>query len=141
MMRAVGLVPLMSDTRISPHATPLVREIHRRMVEAGLNPFSLAAKTGRGESYFRDMFRGRSRSPNLEFLPSIAAALGCKEEDLLRPGKAEGRPGPSGQSNEVTEAALLGFWRMLTEQGQRRVMEVVIQEAFRLLREKPSGRE
>lgn len=136
MMRVVGLLSGMSDPKLSPHATPLVREIYRRMIEVGLNPFSLAQRTGRGESYYRDLFRGKSRSPNLEFLPSIAAALGCKEEDLLRPRKADSGPSPGGEPDEVNEVALLGFWRMLTEQGKRRVMEVVIREAWLILNSK-----
>ena len=135
-MRVMGLIPNMSDTKISPHASPLVREIYRRMVEAGLNPFSLAQKTGRGESYFRDMFRGKSRSPNVEFLPSIAAALGCKEEDLLRPKQADGAPGPGGEPDEVSEIALLRLWRVLPDPLKREVMELVLQKAFQTLRDK-----
>lgn len=136
VLSAVGIIRGMSASRLSPDVPPLVREIHRRMVEAGLNPYSLAQKVGRGESYFRDLFRGKSRTVSGEFLPSIAAALGCSEEDLLRPGKADSGPSPGGEPDEVKEAALLGFWRMLTEQGQRRVMELIIREAFSILNNK-----
>lgn len=134
---AAGILPIMADPpKLSPHATPLVREIYRRMVEVGLNPFSLAQKTGRGESYFRDMFRGKSRSPNLEFLPAIAAALGCKEEDLLRPRQADDAPGPGGEPDEVSEVALLSLWRVLPDPVKRDVMELVLQKAFQSLRDK-----
>lgn len=137
MLAGVGLLPKMSDPpRLSPYATPLVREIYRRMVAAGLNPFSLAQRTGRGESYYRDLFRGKSRSPNLEYLPAIAEALGCKEEDLLRPGKADSQPSPSDEVDQTNEIALLGLWRVLTGQGKRRVMEVLLREATQILRDR-----
>ena len=140
MLRAVGLIPVMSDNgRVSPHVTPLVREIYRRMVAAGLTASSLAAKIGRNESYFRDLFRGRSRAPSADFLPAIAEALGCEVAELVHPGEPGGQPGAGGEAYQPDEVALIGFWRVLSVEGKHRVMRAIIREANRAIRGEGEG--
>ena len=116
----------MSDTKLGPNVTPLVREIHRRMVELGLNAASLSLSIGRNQTYFRDLFSGRSRAPNVEFLPAIADALGCDINDLLNPGTAGEEPGVHSEVYEPDERALIGFWRMLRTPAKHRILNAII---------------
>ena len=139
MLRAVGLIPKMSDQRLAPHVSPLVREIYRRMTEAGLTATTLAAKVGRNESYFRDLFRGRSRAPSADYLPAIAAALDCEVTDLVHPGESGSEPSTHGDIYQPDEVALIGFWRVLSDAGKHRVMRAIIREANRAIRGEPEN--
>ena len=136
---AVGIMQPMSDLKLAPHVTPLVREIYRRMTELGLNATALAAKTGRNESYFRDLFRGKSRAPNAEYLPAIAEALDCEMVDLLNPGEPGGQPVAGSEINEPEEVALIGLWRRLSLAGKGRMMRAILREAERAMRGMPEG--
>lgn len=129
----------MSDQRLAPSVSHLVRAIFSRMVRLGLTPASLAAKTGRNATYFRDLFQGRSRAPSAQYLPAIAAALECEVADLLHPREPGSEPGARGDVYELEEIALIGFWRVLSDAGRRRVMRAIIREADKAARGEPEG--
>ena len=136
----VGSIPdMLSDPRLDPGASRLVREIFRRMNLLGLTPTSLAAKTGRNATYFRDLFQGRSAAPSTKFLPAIAEALECEVTDLLNPREPGIQPTDQGDTDKLDEIALIGFWRSLSDAGKRRVMRSIIREADRARRGEPEG--
>lgn len=136
----VGLLPdMLSDPRLDPGASRLVREIFRRMNLLGLTPTSLAAKTGRNATYFRDLFQGRSAAPSTKFLPAIAEALECEVADLLNPREPGSEPTAHGDTDKLDEIALIGFWRSLSEDGKRRVLRSIIREANRARKGEPEG--
>jgi transcriptional regulator with XRE-family HTH domain len=86
------------DPQLWPAASPLAREIHRRMRATGLSAIALSSMIGANKSYFRDLFEGRARTPNLKFLPAIAAALGCEVSDLLQGTEREAAAGDEAES-------------------------------------------
>ena len=140
MSEVVGLIPEMSDAKLSPSVSPLVRAIYMRMIELGLTPSSLAARTGRNQTYFRDLFLGRSRAPSAQYLPAIAAALECEVADLLgAPGETGTQPSAHGEIYQPDEVALIGFWRVLSSAGKHRVMRAIIREANRAMRGEPEA--
>jgi len=115
--------------RLAPSASPQVRAIYERMMKLGLTPTSLAAAIGRNETYFRDLFQGRSSTPSIKYLPAIAEALQCEVSDLLEPGKAGGKPSAGGEAYELDEVALIGLYRLLNEEEKRHIMRTIIREA------------
>jgi len=137
----VGLIPGMSDPRLGANVSPLVRAIFARMNQLGLTPFSLAAKTGRNATYFRDLFQGRSAAPSTKFLPAIAAALECEVADLLKPESACAEPNVDGEVYKADEIALLTFWRGLSPAAKARVMRAIIREGTKVRQGKPETSE
>jgi transcriptional regulator with XRE-family HTH domain len=134
----MGSIPEMSDPRLDPAVSRLVRAIFTRMNRLGLTPTSLALRAGRNPTYFRDLFQGRSSAPSGKYLPAIAQALECEVADLLNdPGAASGQPGARGEVYQPDEIALLGFWRVLSDAGKQRVMRAIIREANRVMRGEP----
>lgn len=127
----------MTAPPLDPAASPLVRAIFRRMTQLSLTPYALAAKVGRNPTYFRDLFQGRSAAPSVKFLPAIAEALECEVADLLNPGEAGSQPSVRGDIYQPDEVALIGFWRVLSDAGQQRVMRAIIREANRAIRGDP----
>ena len=118
-------------TRSIPNVNPTVREIHRRMVAAGLNNYSFAKKIGVNDTYFRDMYKSQSAGPRISFLPAIAAALECKVSDLLNPSIADPasrEPEVGSEEDQAEEIALMGLWRILTPEARRRIMRAIIRE-------------
>ena len=63
-------------------ASDLAKGIHARMVAAGLSQKALALKAGLGETFVREIFRGRSKNPGGSGLQKIAEVLECAVEDL-----------------------------------------------------------
>ncbi len=55
--------------------TSLQKRLKFRMDYLGLNAFQTAKKAGLGDSFVRDILRGRTRSPSAENLAKLAAAL------------------------------------------------------------------
>lgn len=126
----------MSDDTAKPKVSSLALEIERRMRAKGWTTLELAAKTGRNSTYFRDLFSGKSHTPNARFLPDIAEALDCDVNDLLYPGGTHERPGQGREINqlhELDEIALIGFWRSLPRMSKRRVMHAIIREASEII--------
>lgn len=60
-------------------------ELERRMTLLGLTQKALARSAGVGDTYVRDILKGKSRNPGGEKLERIAAILGCTAKDLLFP--------------------------------------------------------
>lgn len=61
-------------------------ELERRMRLLGLTQKALARNAGVGDTYVRDILKGKSRNPGGEKLERVAAILGCTARDLLFPG-------------------------------------------------------
>jgi transcriptional regulator with XRE-family HTH domain len=124
-------------SKLVAEASPTVREIYRRMKEAGLTPASLATAVGAGPTYFNDLFAGRSKRPQV-YIEEIAKVFQCSVEDLTNPRVSERPPSVRRETEEMEEAALLAFWKLLSRQGRRRVMEAVIAEARKIAAERPA---
>ncbi|KDE20693.1 transcriptional regulator [Acetobacter aceti 1023] len=73
--------------------SPVADELERRMAQLGLSQKALARKAGVGDTYVRDILKGKSRNPGGEKLECIAAVLGCTARDLLFPGVDHAQPG------------------------------------------------
>nr|WP_239427496.1 helix-turn-helix transcriptional regulator [Acetobacter ascendens] len=73
--------------------SPVADELERRMALLGLSQKALARKAGVGDTYVRDILKGKSRNPGGEKLECIAAVLGCTARDLLFPGVDHAQPG------------------------------------------------
>jgi phage repressor protein C with HTH and peptisase S24 domain len=104
----------------------LVREIERRMVEAGLTQKALALKAGLNETAVRDIRIGRSRNPRAVTLARIAAALGVKPEELTgRNGSAPAAHGPSAARERETadEFAYVALYDVAAGAGRGRTIE------------------
>ncbi|BBC80835.1 MAG: LexA family transcriptional regulator [Acetobacter orientalis] len=63
----------------------VAEELERRMTLLGLTQKALARSAGVGDTYVRDILKGKSRNPGGEKLERIAAILGCTARDLLFP--------------------------------------------------------
>lgn len=109
---------------LPPTASPLAREIYKRMREKGLTAAALAKLADRDPGYIRDIFRGRSKNPKSVELQTVADALGCKLEDLtefLFPGgEVEPRPGALTEFNDLLpffprEIALMRMFRAIDD--------------------------
>ena len=60
----------------------LIKEIQRRMDALNLDPTTTAKKAGLGESFVRDILRGKSIEPATSKLGKVAKVLGCTVADL-----------------------------------------------------------
>lgn len=67
----------------SPPKTSLQKRLRQRLDELDLKPFQAAKKAGLGESYVRDILRGKARSPSAENLAKLALALETSTEFLM----------------------------------------------------------
>jgi transcriptional regulator with XRE-family HTH domain len=107
-------------------ASPIAREVFRRMRGAGLTQKALAVKAGVNEGYVRDLFRGKSLNPRQDHLAKIAMVLGCTIMELIDPGASHRAPQRGEVVNKPDELALLQFWRTLTLEGKRHVIRTAI---------------
>jgi transcriptional regulator with XRE-family HTH domain len=60
----------------------IAEEIRRRMRLLGLSAERLSLAAGLNKTYVRDIFTGRARSPRLDNLAKVAAALSCSLDEL-----------------------------------------------------------
>jgi transcriptional regulator with XRE-family HTH domain len=118
-----GKIPL------SPNASPVAREIYRRMTELGLTKKRLAELAGLGETYVHDLYRARSSNPLTEQLSKLAAALGCTVDDLRHPGTASDQPRVSKGIEPDSifplypdDVAIVRLWRILPKSAKDLVM-------------------
>jgi len=78
--------------------TSLQKRLKFRMDFLGLNAYQTAKKAGLGDSFVRDILRGRTRSPSAENLAKLAAALDTTpdyftlEAEPVEPPKAQPLP-------------------------------------------------
>jgi transcriptional regulator with XRE-family HTH domain len=63
------------EMRYSGMETSLQKRLKIRMDLTGMNAFETAKKAGLGESFVRDILRGKSKNPGIEKLERLAAAL------------------------------------------------------------------
>lgn len=63
----------------------VARELERRMALLGLTQKALSRNAGVGDTYVRDILKGKSRNPGGEKLERVASILGCTARDLLFP--------------------------------------------------------
>lgn len=108
-------------------ASPLAQEIRRLMKAQSpngkpLGQKALALLAGVGETYIRDILKGRSKSPEAEKLKRVAAALGCPAGRLLN---LAGAPETSELIHDPRELILLATWRDLPEQEQEAVLNFI----------------
>lgn len=78
----------------------LIRELERRMARLNLDPTTTAKRAGLGESFVRDIIRGRSTEPKRSGLEKVAKVLGCTVADLL--GERVPPPLPRALTDNVT---------------------------------------
>ena len=100
---------------LSPDASPVAREVHRRATEQGFTQKGLAVASGVNETYVRDLYKGKSKNPKGDQIEKIARALGCTVDDLRRPGRPEGAHTPGEFIKDPDELALIGLWRALSD--------------------------
>jgi len=109
---------------------PTAYAIEALMKECDTNPKRLAKSAGVGETYIRDIIKGRSLDPQTGKLVKVASALSCSLDDLVLIGKAlrdgasfddlKGRlkasgPDPARQALYAEqEFALVELWRELS---------------------------
>lgn len=127
---------------LAADATPLAREVYRRMVARGMRQRELALRAGLNETYVRDILAGRSRNPRRDQLALLARALDCEIGDL-----PSGQPLSGSSSQEVnrspsndperiepvdpssvlplypSEVALIRLWRILPPNVRDEVLE------------------
>lgn len=63
------------EMRKASMETSLQKRLRIRMDMLGLNAYQIAKKAGLGDSFVRDILRGKTRSPNSENLAKLATAL------------------------------------------------------------------
>ncbi len=73
-------------------ASPLAREIRRRMGAGGFNQKSLARAAGLNQTAVRDILIGKSQHPRHDTLEKLAAVLGCSVMDMLEPAAGKAAP-------------------------------------------------
>ena len=111
---------------LATDASPVAREVHRRMVAKRLSQKSLARAAGLNETYVRDLFHGRSRNQKTEHLRSLARALDCDLADLAEPGKIDGSE-PKGECVKLAkELTLLHLYRKLSAESKDEVLLCIV---------------
>lgn len=69
--------------------TSLQKRLRIRMDMMGLNAFQTAKKAGLGDSFVRDILRGKTRSPNSDNLAKLASALDTTPDWFMNIGDDE----------------------------------------------------
>lgn len=69
--------------------TSLQKRVKIRMDMLGLNAYQTAKKAGLGDSFVRDILRGKTRSPSSENLAKLAIALDTTPDWFIVEGEAE----------------------------------------------------
>jgi transcriptional regulator with XRE-family HTH domain len=106
--------------------TALVRLLRQRMNEVEIRPKALALKAGLGDTYVRDILKGRSRNPKAAELAKLARALDMDAAALMA---AASTPQDAELVKDPAELLLLRTWRKLVEQERLGVLDYI---AFRL---------
>lgn len=87
--------------------TSLQKRVRMRMDELGMNAFQTAKKAGLGDSFVRDILRGKTRSPSSENLAKLAAALETTPEWFII-GKEAEKPSGVSEPIELVGLPILG---------------------------------
>lgn len=83
------------EMRSSGMETSLQKRVRIRMDLLGLNALQTAKRAGLGDSFVRDILRGKTRSPNAENLGKLAAALETTPDWFMAAGESLPAPQPS----------------------------------------------
>lgn len=71
------------ETTMQKMESSLQKRVKTRMDELGLNAYQTAKSAGLGDSFVRDILRGKTRSPSAENLAKLANALNTTTEYLI----------------------------------------------------------
>lgn len=101
------------DALISPMVSALVKNLQQVLAEKDLTPFAAATRAGLGESFVRDILRGKVQSPRADSLQKLADALDVSVERLTG---GRGRRPPLGRDAAQTAGGRLPV-RFLVQAG------------------------
>lgn len=104
---------------------PMVGLIRRRMETLGLNAKRVAAMADLNETYVRDILKGKSKNPRTEHFKKLATALGCDVSELTNIGAVTGEQPSGDPPYSPDERALIGMWRILTEEAHGIVLDTI----------------
>lgn len=93
------------EMRKSGMETSLQKRLRVRMDMLGMNALQTAKKAGLGDSYVRDILRGKTRSPNVENIAKLAAALDTTPDWFFNQGADEA---PLKRVGDVTGLDVVG---------------------------------
>jgi transcriptional regulator with XRE-family HTH domain len=115
--------------KLAPEASVVAREVHRRMVDAGITKKRLALDSGLGETYVHDLFRGKSMNPQSEHLAKLAKGLKCEVSDLTHPAGASEKPKISQNIDPSdilplfpSDVAMIRLWKRLPKYAKDLVL-------------------
>lgn len=123
------------EMRYSGMETSLQKRLKIRMDLTGMNAFETAKKAGLGESFVRDILRGKSKNPGIEKLERLAAALDTTVEWFTSAdeGKAAARPAPAVGGLDVIGSIQAGNWvdrSIIEEPYEREIIPVARDPRF-----------
>lgn len=115
----------------------LQKRVKARMDELGLNAYQTAKKAGLGDSFVRDILRGKTRSPSSENLAKLARALETTSDWLIM-ADVSGRPSGAIEPVELVGLSVVGViqagtWldrSIVDEEGEREVIPVALDPRF-----------
>lgn len=102
--------------------TPLAAYLRARMQELDIGQKQLAMRAGLGDTYVRDILRGRSTSPQVVKLTKLADALAVPVERLLHLATASEA---SEIVQDTAELVLLRAWRELPDAEREGVLRYI----------------
>lgn len=103
-------------------STPLTRYLHQRMTELAIGQKEVALRAGLGDTYVRDILKGRSVSPQVGKLAKIAQVLAVPLERLLQLTTAAD---PAEVVEDPAELVLLRAWRKLPDRQREGVLRFI----------------
>lgn len=80
------------EMRYSGMETSLQKRLKLRIDMMGTNAFEVAKKAGLGDSFVRDILRGKSKNPGIDKLEKLATALDTTVEWFTSAGEVEKKP-------------------------------------------------
>lgn len=125
MTGAPGDNPDMREVKLSSDASPVAREVYRRMAAAKLGQKALALKADVNETYVRDLYVGKSKNPKQQQLAKIAKALDCTLDDLLHPERAEETQDAERTAKTPQEFAVLIAFRSGGREMRRAIVSAI----------------
>lgn len=122
------------EMRYSGMETSLQKRLKMRMDMLGMNAFQTAKKAALGESFVRDILRGKSRNPGVDKLEKLAAALETTVDWFLAGGEQVPPPGNRPiEGLEVLGSIQAGNWidrSIIDDSGEREIIPVARDPRF-----------
>lgn len=94
----------------------LQKRVKAAMDAKGMNALQTSKKAGLGESFVRDILRGKTRSPSAENMEKLANALEVSVDDLMGVVAAVGSTAAPNVGLEVASDVAAGLWLEVTMQ-------------------------